>query len=150
MKWKKAFICFLALLCVLTAVLLARAAVGLYLEGEQLREGGNALTPVYTREKVAERLIPLAPLVFAAAGLAVLGLLLNVRDESGARLRPGSLPPSMPGKSAKQSPGRKTNAFRAAMLFLSAALITAGILNGGLWDVLQKAAAICTECIGLG
>lgn len=29
-------------------------------------------------------------------------------------------------------------------------LITAGILNGGMRDVLIKAINICTECIGLG
>jgi hypothetical protein len=29
-------------------------------------------------------------------------------------------------------------------------LIVAGILNGGLEDVLAKGATICTECVGLG
>nr|MBE6545081.1 thioredoxin [Oscillospiraceae bacterium] len=29
-------------------------------------------------------------------------------------------------------------------------LIAAGIFNGGMEDVLQKAVKICTECIGLG
>ena len=36
------------------------------------------------------------------------------------------------------------------ILILAAGLIAAGILNGGLKDVLIKAINICTECIGLG
>ena len=38
------------------------------------------------------------------------------------------------------------------MLLLAAALVLTGlgIANGGVRDVLLKAAAICTECIGLG
>ena len=31
-----------------------------------------------------------------------------------------------------------------------AALIAAGVRNGGMFDVLVKAINICTECIGLG
>lgn len=45
---------------------------------------------------------------------------------------------------------RKRTALRAALLALAAALIVAGVLNGGLRDVLYKAKNICTECIGLG
>ena len=29
-------------------------------------------------------------------------------------------------------------------------MIIAGIINGGLEDVLAKGATICTECVGLG
>ena len=39
---------------------------------------------------------------------------------------------------------------RIALLVISIALIIAGILNGGMADVLSKAVNICTECIGLG
>ncbi len=38
----------------------------------------------------------------------------------------------------------------ACVYALAAALITLGVLNGGLRDVLIKAIKICTECIGLG
>ena len=38
----------------------------------------------------------------------------------------------------------------AAILSLAAVLIIAGILNGGLEEVLAKGAAICMECVGLG
>ena len=39
---------------------------------------------------------------------------------------------------------------RIALLVAAVALIIAGVLNGGMADVLSKATNICTECIGLG
>lgn len=39
---------------------------------------------------------------------------------------------------------------RTVLYLLAAALIAAGVLNGGMRDVLIKAINICTECIGLG
>ncbi len=39
---------------------------------------------------------------------------------------------------------------RAILLIAALALIVAGVLNGGMYDVLVKAINICTECIGLG
>ena len=39
---------------------------------------------------------------------------------------------------------------RIAFIVAAIALIIAGILNGGMADVLSKATNICTECIGLG
>lgn len=39
---------------------------------------------------------------------------------------------------------------RCSLLVLAVCLMIAGILNGGMKDVLDKAVAICTECIGLG
>ena len=39
---------------------------------------------------------------------------------------------------------------RIALIIAAIALIIAGILNGGMADVLSKAINICTECIGLG
>lgn len=39
---------------------------------------------------------------------------------------------------------------KIALLLLSAALITAGLLSGGYKDVRNKAVMICYECIGIG
>lgn len=39
---------------------------------------------------------------------------------------------------------------RVILCLAAIALIVAGILNGGMYDVLVKAINICTECIGLG
>ncbi len=44
----------------------------------------------------------------------------------------------------------RTGLLRAGLLVLALGLIVLGILNGGLRDVLVKAANLCTECIGLG
>ncbi len=45
---------------------------------------------------------------------------------------------------------KHTFPLRLSVLLLSAALLLAGILNGGALDVLAKAINICSECIGLG
>lgn len=44
----------------------------------------------------------------------------------------------------------RMRALRWALLVCAAVLIGIGICNGGARDVLVKAVAICTECIGLG
>lgn len=50
--------------------------------------------------------------------------------------------------------GKKSNRTlwlaRAGIGLAAAALVVAGIKNGGMYDVLVKAINICTECIGLG
>ena len=43
-----------------------------------------------------------------------------------------------------------TRGLRAVLLVLAAVLISHGIWNGSMNDVLNKAVRICTECIGLG
>lgn len=45
---------------------------------------------------------------------------------------------------------RILNAARILLFVLSGALIVLGVLNGGARDVFYKAAAVCSECIGLG
>lgn len=46
---------------------------------------------------------------------------------------------------------KKPSARLQVLLYvLAGGLLTWGIVNGGLWDVLVKAINICTECIGLG
>ena len=44
----------------------------------------------------------------------------------------------------------RSRGLRLALYAAAAVLIVLGVLNGGLRDVLVKAANICTECIGLG
>ena len=45
---------------------------------------------------------------------------------------------------------RKSLIWRLLPWAIAAAMIAAGVLNGGMRDVLIKAINICTECIGLG
>ena len=46
--------------------------------------------------------------------------------------------------------GRKTVVLRTALIVIALAMIAAGIVNGGMDDVLAKGSAICTECVGIG
>ena len=50
----------------------------------------------------------------------------------------------------KNRPPQALTAVRAVILILAVGLIVVGIFNGSMDDVLKKAIAICTECIGLG
>lgn len=45
---------------------------------------------------------------------------------------------------------RGKKALWAALFGLAVLLVVLGVLNGGMGDVLTKAAKICSECIGLG
>ena len=58
-------------------------------------------------------------------------------------------------RAAKQAPKRQPEAAsvqsaKARGVARAAAMLIAGVLNGGMRDVLVKAVNICTECIGLG
>lgn len=58
-----------------------------------------------------------------------------------------------PGTVSPAQPTKKFNAIplsRCVVLVVAVCFIVLGILNGGMKDVLDKAVAICTECIGLG
>lgn len=54
------------------------------------------------------------------------------------------------GKQESGLPSYTTFVLRIVLLIAAVAMIIAGIFNGGVQDVLQKAIKICTECIGLG
>ena len=54
------------------------------------------------------------------------------------------------GKHQSELPDYTIFVLRIALLIVAVAMIIAGIFNGGVQDVLQKAIKICTECIGLG
>ena len=51
---------------------------------------------------------------------------------------------------AKTQSTKARNITRAALYAAAVILLAAGVLNGGMRDVLVKAINICTECIGLG
>lgn len=58
----------------------------------------------------------------------------------------GKKPDKMPVKDNKKT----LNIVRISFIAAAAVLIVVGALGGGWMDVLTKAAAICTECVGLG
>jgi len=145
MKKSRIFLWTQAALCVLVWALLTAGAIGIYQEGRALRDAGGPTAWIFTREKVAERFGPIAPLAYGAGCLAVLGLLLGVRAEErrGPQERLERCP-------AVETETQRTNALRAALLALAVGLIVHGALNGSMRDVLVKAINVCTECVGLG
>ena len=97
-----------------------------------------------------------APL--AALGFAALCLCAHLNDRSRAReigalrqtlrANPAAGRVYVPYKGAADTRARVW--LRAALYAVAIALVIAGVLNGGMNDVLIKAINICTECIGLG
>ena len=154
MAGKKAFLIAQSLLCALVAGLLASGALRLYAEGAAKQAEGDLFFYMFTRERAGEKLLPVLPFFLIALGLTLVGLVLGIRDERADQpVRDEKLLRnlgSLRNRAVPQAPSRNIRILRAAVIVLAAALIIAGILNGGLADVLAKGAAVCTECIGLG
>ena len=154
MTRKELFMIAQAALCALIAVLLAAGAVSLYLDGAAKQAEGDLFYYMYTRERAGAKLLPVMPLFFCAIGLTIAGIILGIRDENAEKpVRDEKLLRDLGGiqeRAVRQTAAPKVIYVRAAVIVLAAALIIAGILNGGLEDVLAKGAAICTECVGLG
>ena len=155
MTWKKVCRILLAVMLAALTILLAAAAVRIWLEGSA-RKAEDPLAAVYTPENVSEALKGIRPLLWAVIGMTAAGLVLDTGGEKGAR----PLPPRRAGRKASASrpaaaaagkpPERGTAAVRIVLLLAAGVLIVLGILNGSLHDVLLKAINICSECIGLG
>ena len=140
MKRKRLYLAIQSIVCILLALLLIAAVVDACRDGIAAR-AEDPLAPIFSREIAAERLVPLAPLFFAAAALTAVGLILGVKDESRSRTVKS-------GKVENRSFDGKT--LRVILLLAAAALILAGLLSGSARDVFAKAVKICTECVGLG
>ncbi|MBQ8136465.1 MAG: hypothetical protein IJ174_03435 [Clostridia bacterium] len=152
MTGRRTFLIVQSVLCALVAGLFAAAALTLYFDGAAKQVAGALFDAIYTREKVGAKLLPILPLFFAGIGMTVSGLILGIRDE-----RPNVLDEKLlrdlagiRDRAVRQNAAPKETCARYAVLALAAVLIIAGILNGGLQDVLAKGITICSECIGLG
>lgn len=150
MSRKKIFLMIQSLLCILAAVLLASGAIGLYLDGAARQAEGDLFYYMYTRERVADLLQKIMPLLFAGLGLSIGGIILGIRDERMDRPAEGKSMVSAPERLRSGADGRKTVVLRTALIVIALAMIAAGIVNGGMDDVLAKGSAICTECVGIG
>lgn len=140
MKNVRLFLIIQSILWVLAALVMITAVIGIYREGAALR-ADYPLAAIFTREIAAEAFSAIAPLLFAAVGMAAVGLILGIRDEN-------SLKPAAGGKVENRAPGGKT--VRTVLLVAAVVLIVAGAFNGSARDVFGKAVKICTECVGLG
>ena len=156
MDKKKMFLAGQSVLCVLIVLLLIVSTIGIYRQG-LARKAADPLSAIYTREKAAEVLLPVLPLIFLSLGMTAAGLSLKIKDEKAmkpvkntnlprGRTRDGCTSAVM-GKNPESAGMKK---LRKAILVLSLFLIVAGAFNGSARDVLGKAIKICTECIGLG
>ena len=122
---------------------LIAGGVVLYVRGSAAVEARTA-EAVFTREQAAAvlRLFRIPALLLMA--LLILAAVLGVKNASAS------------GKASIRETERicacrEMSAKRVwLMLAIAAGLMGAGIMNGGLRDVLIKAINICTECIGLG
>lgn len=150
MSRKKIFLMIQSLLCILAAVLLASGAIGLYLDGAARQAEGDLFYYMYTRERVADLLQKIMPLLFAGLGLSIGGIILGIRDERMDRPAEGKSLVPAPERLRSGADGRKRVVLRTALIVIALAMIAAGIVNGGMDDVLAKGSAICTECVGIG
>ncbi len=114
---------------------------------ENFTASGERIEPVYSWEIVADRLAAISPALFAYLALAAAGLVLQAAAGQQS-VRRGRTPPKAAPRTELGNAG--TRGLRLALYAAAAVLIVLGVLNGGLRDVLVKAANICTECIGLG
>ena len=154
MTRKKLFMTVQAVLCAVIAALLAGGALSLYLDGAAKQAEGDLFYYMFTRERVAAKLLPVLPFLFCSAGLTIAGVILGVRDRDADKplkdekmLRDLG---SVRERAVHQRADQKTLTLRTTVLVIALVLIVIGIINGGLEDVLAKGAAICTECVGLG
>ena len=147
MTKKKLYLIIQAVLCVLLVVLLCASALTIFAEGSA-RKAENPLESVYTPENVSARLVWLVPLLLIGLAIAIVGLILGIRDEKADK--PVRDPSLNRDRLAPRMSGKKQGILQTVLLFAAVILILLGVLNGGLLDVLTKAINICTECVGLG
>ena len=143
---KKAYLILQAVLYTALAVMTASAVIRIWCEGAGRRAAGDSLAWIFTRKTLAEALAPVLPVLIAAAVSTVAGLLLNIRGETVPRPDPGLRPQG--GRIRLRE--RTAAVVRMVLLAAALAMILAGVLNGGMRDVLIKAINLCTECVGLG
>ena len=150
----KLFLIVQSVLCALVAGLLAAGALSLYLDGAAKQAQGDLFYYMFTREKAGAVLLPILPVFAVSLGMTIAGIILDIRDESaGKPVRDEKLLRdlgSIQDRAVHQVAARNQIYLRVVVITLAVCMIIAGILNGGLEEVLAKGATICTECVGLG
>lgn len=133
------------LFCLLTALAVIVAAF--LAIGESLRLNFSGTEPRYSVYSAGPALGRVGWASLAAALLAALTALIG-RKSSPSQPKGHASVHMLPEKKT-DSKGR-VRFWRALVAVLALGLIVYGALNGSMADVLKKAVAICTECIGLG
>ena len=154
MTRKKAFLITQSVLCALVAGLLAAGALCLYFDGAAKQAEGDLFYYMYTRERAGAKLLPVLPVLFCAFGMTVAGLILGTKDDNADKpVRDEKLLRdlgSIQDRAVHQVAAQSQIYLRVVVIALAVSMIIAGILNGGLEEVLANGATICTECVGLG
>ena len=143
MTREKIFLIVQSVICILLAFLFAAGAISIWLDGS-VRQADDPLEVIYTPENVAKKLAVAGPLLFAAIGMTLAGILLGVKDSKAEKRDTKDRPVW------HKSQLKNLALIRTALLAAAAGFIIAGIINGSATDMLIKAIKICTECVGLG
>ena len=134
----------LAALCVWHVIDLCQAG----LSPENQPSPGVFVQPVFAPEAVSAHLAQMAwafRLWLAALVLSCAAQwLVPDKEKTITRKRAMALYRPKHGESSR------VGLVRTVLLIAACAMVIAGVMNGGMWDVLVKAINICTECIGLG
>ena len=133
----------------LTAIIcagLAAAGIVLYVRGTAAVQTQAAET-VFTRDQAVQALrlfvIPALLLLLLLIASALSGW-KDTKNELDGKRTAADVPERVCASRGMSAKGY------GLILLAACGLIAAGVLNGGLMDVLIKAINICTECIGLG
>lgn len=81
MTKNKIFLWIQTALCALIAILLAVAAVRIFLDGSAYQAAGHPSEWIYTREKVTAALMPILPLFLLSFAMTVYSLVKDIKDE---------------------------------------------------------------------
>ena len=81
MAKNKIFLWIQTALCALIAILLAVAAVRIFLDGSAYQAAGHPSEWIYTREKVTAALMPVLPLFLLSFAMTVYSLVKDIKDE---------------------------------------------------------------------
>ena len=98
---------------------------------------------------VGTMMVHVTPWVVAAFACMMVYEQLNCRSQQREVEEAKKAPKKQPEAKAPKSP-KIRNLMRGLLYAAAALLVVAGVMNGGMRDVLVKAVNICTECIGLG
>ncbi len=156
---KRVFMIIQSLLCVLSAIMLMSAAIGIYTDGKQ-RKAEDPTAYIYTREAAVKAAAPGAAVMLLGLCLSIAGWAMDIHDEAAdkpvmipefAGCMKEQLKEGAAGEE-KNDPSKKKRLDRIRLAVFVAAVICiiAGIANHNMRDILIKATNICTECIGLG
>lgn len=131
-----------ALACLGLLLMPAMACLDIYVDGSLA-----GLDAPFSPEAIGERFVIIAPMMGIFLLIAIgSGLALKFFGKSREPDRETAAPCSNMAEGSLKKPW----ILRGILLLAAVVFILLGVMNLGARDVLYKAIAICTECIGLG